>query len=231
MKFINPYLKFLLAILLFTGRSFGGELKEFSSAHWEKTSDENGITTFQSENSESQLFAFKVVGLIDAPVGKIANILIDSSFDKEWAPDLEESRLIRQVSPTERIEYWGVKTSALTKNRDFVIHESVELDQPNHRLIFRFRSVEDPLAPLTDKVRGTIRAGAYILIPKAGGKKTYVEYMVDLDPKGSIAKWIVNAVQKNFPRQAFEGLKRLAARPTVRDFPKVNPELLKLLPH
>ena len=79
---------------------------------------------------------------------------------------------------------------------------------PNH---------DDSGAPKTDYVRGEFTYGTFTLTSIEGGKKTRVLAEVLADPKGSVAKWIVNLFQKDWPHKTIESLRKQVAKPDIKD--------------
>jgi hypothetical protein len=59
------------------------------------------------------------------------------------------------------------------------------------------------------------------------GTKTHIMVEVHADPKGSIAKWIVNTFQTTWPRNTITRLRVQAAKPDVQDHPRLKAELTK----
>jgi hypothetical protein len=63
-------------------------------------------------------------------------------------------------------------------------------------------------------VRGEITNSSYKLEVLGDGSKTRVTVQIMADPKGSVPKWIVNLIQKSWPRTT---LQRLAAQSAKAD--------------
>ena len=59
------------------------------------------------------------------------------------------------------------------------------------------------------------------LVPMSIPDQTYVEARVFTDPKGSIAKWLVNFFQQGWPQDTFEGLRKQAAKSDIKTLPVV----------
>src|SRR6478609_5522980 len=60
------------------------------NGNWEKISDDDGIEVFKKEVSGSSLIALKGQGVIASPIGKVAQILLDTSRARDWVDRLEE---------------------------------------------------------------------------------------------------------------------------------------------
>ncbi len=190
---------------------------------WERVSSSDGITTYSKEISGAPTVAFLGEALIDAPVAKVAQVLIDTARKTEWVSDAMITRDIRQISQLERIEYNRTHAPWPIKNRDFVLRCKLELDQVQKTATVTFSSVPDPAQPETDEaVRGKVTKGSYIMKSMEGGTKTWVQVEILADPMGAVPKWAVNLVQRSWPRKTLTGIQRQVAKPDVIENPEVK---------
>jgi hypothetical protein len=111
------------------------------------------------------------------------------------------------------------------KDRDFVTRAKLEFDNAGKKVILKMHSVTDPLAPPTDFVRGEIMESYFIMTSIDHGTKTHISVEVHADPKGSIAKWIVNMFQKSWPHNTISRLRAQVAKPDIKDHPRLKAEL------
>lgn len=214
-----------LLLLIFSpcaSASTDGEVTDFSKAKWEKHSDDDGVRVDIWEVPNSPTFAFRAEGEIEAPVGKVASVLIDLTRRKEWNSDVGEARTLRQISATERLDYWVIETPFVIKDRDFVLHTKAEFDVPNNTLFLKFHSTDDPAMPETSRVRGKIHNSYYSLTPSPDGKKTKVVFLVHVDPMGSCPKWIVNMFQKGYPHRNLTALRKQVMKPDIGEHAQVK---------
>jgi hypothetical protein len=66
-------------------------------------------------------------------------------------------------------------------------------------------SVDHPDAPETVGIRGRLVASCYVLTP-LGPDRTRVEVEIQTDPCGMVPDWLVNIVQKEWPRKTLRGI-------------------------
>lgn len=192
---------------------------DFTQAAWETIEERRGIQTFRWRPPGHDLFAFKGIGVIDAPIAKIATLFEDWRRLTEWVPDLEEVRVLRHRSALERVQYMLFATPFIIKDRDFVINSRAHFDPETYVIRIEFHSILDPAAPETQNVRGRIVAGEYLLEPRDDLAKTRLTMQVYLDPRGSVPRWIVNRTQRSFPRKTISALRERCSREGVRDHP------------
>lgn len=185
---------------------------------WEEISKDDGIVTHRKEVEGSDIVAFRGEAVIEAPIAKVSNILIDTSRKKEWVAKIIEAKDIRPISEYERIEYNATSSGFFAvSDRDFVFRAKAQLNKEKGQVVFTLNSVEDPLAPETDRVRGSLNESKYVLTSLDGGKRTHMVVEIHADPKGSVPKWLVNLFQKSWPRKTIENIQKQAAKPDVTE--------------
>ncbi|HEX7477576.1 MAG TPA: START domain-containing protein [Polyangiales bacterium] len=189
---------------------------------WVRTSSEDGITTYKREVPGSPIIALLGEGIVAAPIARVASVLLDYSRASEWIDSLEEVRVIRMLGPLEFIEYDHVGTPpVILKDRDFVCRGKIELDLQQQTFTLSMEPTTDPAAPRTSYVRGELR-GYWKLKSIDHGRKTQVTAEMHGDPKGSVAKWLVNFFQKGWPRNTLESLREQVAKRDIKIIPQVQ---------
>ena len=184
---------------------------------WEELSDEDGIKVWKRDVPGSPIVALKGEAIVEAPVAKVASVLDDNSRDGEWVCSLVEAKVLRQISPTARIEYNHTHAPWPIKDRDFVFHAEVKADTSAKTLTYELRSIEDKLMPEDEDkaVRGELIDSRYIL--KADGNRTRLVVIIQADPRGSVPKWLVNLFQRAWPRETIEGIRAQCAKADVKE--------------
>jgi hypothetical protein len=142
-------------------------------------------------------------------------VIFDTARATEWIDSLVEARVVRRISDTEYVEYDHFGTPFVMKDRDFVTSNVLEYDAARQAITIRMRSTTDANAPPTSYVRGELISSTFVLTPTADGKGTRVSGDVHCDPRGSVAKWIVNYFQKDWPRSTLKSLRAQVAKPNI----------------
>ena len=189
---------------------------------WEKFDENEGIAVFRREVAGSPIIALRGEGVVDAPILRVASVLLDTTRSTEWIDRLAEVKVVRSLSDDEQIHWTHIKTPVVLKDRDFVFAIKLEFDPPNKKLFLNYHSVYDSGAPKTDYVRGEFKYGTFTLTSLEGGKKTRVLAEVLADPKGSVAKWIVNLVQKDWPYKTISSLRKQVKKPDIVDLARLR---------
>jgi len=202
---------------------------------WEEFDQEDGIRMYRHDVPGSSIVALRGEGFVEAPITRVASVLADRKRSTEWIDRLVKTKLIRQLSETETVEWDHIRTPTPLKDRDFVFKTSITTDPAKKKVVFSYRSVSDPLAPETDAyVRGIFKNGKFELTmasrKNADGsvtKGTIVNAEVEVDPRGSVPTFIVNMVQKSWPYQTLTALRKQVAKPDIKDDPRVVERLTR----
>src|SRR5581483_276307 len=144
---------------------------------------------------------------------------------------LVSSKVIRDLSPTEFIEYDHVGIAfpfdAVMQDRDFVSHVFLDFDPGSKRLIVRYEPAEDTQAPPLKKFTRGVMTCEFKLVPMSIPEETYVEAEIQCDPRGAVPKWLVNFFQQGWPQNTFESLRRQAKKADIQVLPVVDDLLAK----
>ena len=184
---------------------------------WEKFDEDDGIAVFRREVPGSSVIALRGEGVVNAPILRVLSVLVDTARAPEWIDSLTETKVVRKLSDDEFIEWDHIATPVILKDRDFVFDIKLVLNPKDKQVSLNYHSVYDSGAPKTDYVRGEFSYGTFRLTSIDGGKKTRFLCEVLADPKGSVAKWIVNLFQKDWPHKTIESLRKQVAKPDIKD--------------
>jgi hypothetical protein len=196
-----------------------------SVVKWNQCSDDNGLTTYWANVEGSQVIAFRGEGIVNAPIEKVASIIIDTTRGAEWINSLVLSKVVRNISDTEFIEYDHVGIpfpfDQVISDRDFVSDVNIKYDAKTGWMTVSYKPTTDPDAPTLKKYTRGIIDCEFKLVRMSFPNQTYVEARVFTDPKGSIPKWLVNFFQQGWPQDTFEGLRNQAKKTDINTLPVV----------
>lgn len=190
---------------------------------WVQTFRAEGTATFKRDVPGSDIIALRGLGRVDAPLMRVASVLLDYTRASEWVDSLEDVHIIRWTGPLEFIEYDRIGTPPLImKDRDFVCRGKLELDLAKQTLIMHVWPTTDASVPLDDRyVRGEL-TGYWRLKAIDGGKHTLVTAEMHGDPKGGVPKWLVNMFQTDWARETLEALRKQVSKPDIAILPQVQ---------
>jgi hypothetical protein len=228
-------LRFLAAALLVSFVGSGLAYADSPSSKWEMFDEEDGIKMYRHDVAGSSIVALRGEGFVAAPITRVASVLVDRKRSTEWIDRLVKTKLLRELSDTESVEWDHIKTPTPLKDRDFVFKTTIATDPAQKKVVFSYHSVTDPLAPETDDyVRGSFKNGKFELTMASRKNKdgsitrgTIVNAEVEVDPRGSVPKFIVNMVQKSWPHQTLVALRKQVAKPDIKDDKRVVDRLTR----
>ncbi len=205
----------LLSALVFWVISVHGDTQRLPP--WEKFDEQDGITVYRREVPGSPIVALRGEGIVNRPILRVTSVIIDTSRATEWIDSLAEARTLRKISDVEYTEWDHVETPFILKDREFVFVSKLELDARHKQISLNYHSINDNLAPKTDYVRGEFKYGTFKMTSIEHGTKTRILVELMCDPRGSIAKWIVNLFQKSWPYNTIVALRTQASKANIRD--------------
>ena len=194
------------------------------TVEWTLTGNADGITTYRQDVPGSAIVALKGEGVVNAPVWKIAAILLDTQRAPEWVDSLVESRVVRRLTATSYVEYNHLHLPLIIKDREFVSEVHIDVNPEDRSVALLYNPIDDPGVPLkgisgtsgtSRRVRGQIVSGAFRARSLRTGRGTELVAEIHSDPKGAIPVWLVNVFQKSWPRKTFEGIRKQATKADV----------------
>ncbi len=185
------------------------------SEEWEKVNEKDGIQVSVRNVPGTSLVAVRGEAELDAPPGKVLQVIMDCGRAKEWVDHLKECRRVRQFSDYEYVTHNHFGTPFVMKDRDFVARVKITVDLKAQAVQAVFRSIEDADAPPTDAIRGNIIESKYQILALDGGKRSRMVGEALVDPKGSVPKWIVNFFQRQWPVTTIKSLRKQVAKSDI----------------
>jgi len=179
---------------------------------WELVSDDGVIEVGRKTVPDSPLFAFRGAMVMEVHASRLAEVLLTDEIGQEWVDLMVFSKALRDEGDGLRLIHQNYDLPWPLKDRDYLMRQQATYDAETGIFTLTFESVEDSLLPARDCC---VRAQAYrtywrLQALDDGG--TFVEVEVLTDPAGALPAWLVNAIQKDWPRATLTGLKRRATQ-------------------
>lgn len=190
-------------------------LAGLDAADWTLVGRRDGIEVYRRDMPGTPLVVFKGVGTIEAPVWKVAAILLDTKRAPEWADSVKESRVVKRLGPSEYEEYNHFGMPFILKDRDFLSDVRIQISAEEKAFSLTYRPTDDRDVPRSHNVRGQIDYGFFEVTSLEPGRRSMLRAEVQVDPKGAIPAWVVNFFQKNWPLNTFQGIRSQAAKPDI----------------
>jgi hypothetical protein len=174
---------------------------------WKLISEKDGIYVYIQNLENSKFKAVRAVCTVDCGVTKLSYVLMDVSNTKDWVYATKICKLLKKMSPTDIFYYSEVELPWPVSNRDFIIR--ITLTQDEKTKIARIVAENHPeyVPEKKNVIRIPKSAGNWTLTPLGDGR-TKVEYVIHVDPGGSVPAWMVNMLADVGPHSSFTKLKK-----------------------
>ena len=192
----------ILSMCLTSSKVFSGD----SGGFWEKIREENNVVVYSQEINGSGIIKVKAEVVIDANMQLIQTTIDDVSYRQRWVPYLSESRILKEYSVTEKLEYSHFSAPWPASDRDFIYRHRL-LRKDDKKIVFVLNVVESELMPeQSGIVRADMMESQYTLTALTN-KQTKVELIFYADPKGWLPDWLINKIQQVLPYIMLRNLK------------------------
>jgi hypothetical protein len=182
---------------------------------WKLVGSQHGVEIYRRDVPGSPVVAFKGQGTIEAPLWKVAAILLDTRRAPEWADSLKESRVVKRIGPNAYIEYNHLGMPFILRDRDFVSEVVIDVNAEARTFALVYKPTAEGNPPVSGHVRGEITAGVFHLRSIEPGRRSALTAEIQCDPKGAIPTWVANFFQRSWPMNTFERLRSQAAKPDI----------------
>lgn len=185
-------------------QAVGGSVKD--NGNWVLKKDESGIKVFTRSTAAMKFNELKVECTFEGRISQMAAVLLDVSNHPRWAYKTAKSQLLKSVSATELFTYSEIECPWPFQNRDVVAHVTLAQDSSNKIMTFVSENVNGYLPDNPDKVRMKYSKVTWMVIP-VSKTQFKVEYVVQVDPGGSVPAWLLNLFATRGPFETFLKLK------------------------
>jgi len=173
---------------------------------WTLSSNEEGIQVYTRPTADSKIKAVKVSCILAASATQAVAAILDIQTCNEWVYHSKQNVLIKQISPLDLIYYSEVDVPWPVENRDYVVH--IQAEQNPHTKIV---TINSPCIPgYVPEKKGIVRishsVGKWTITP-AGKNQVKAEYVLAVDPMGTIPAWLINLFATKGPTETFRKLK------------------------
>uniref|UniRef100_A0A5F8G4F0 START domain-containing protein 10 n=1 Tax=Monodelphis domestica TaxID=13616 RepID=A0A5F8G4F0_MONDO len=126
----------------------------------------------------------------DVPAETVYDVLHDIEYRKKWDSNVIETFDIARLTVNADVGYYSWRCPKPLKNRDVITLRSW-LPMGADYIIMNYSVKHPKYPPRKDLVRAVSIQTGY-LIQSTGPKNSVITYLAQVDPKGSLPKWVVN---------------------------------------
>jgi hypothetical protein len=186
----------------------GGSLA--AQNNWILKRDKEGIKISTRQSARSRFNDIKVEMDLPGNIGQLAAILIDVDRYNQWSYSTKKSVLIKKVTANKLIYYSEISAPWPATNRDLYAVMEINTDSVSHLLQVISVGDKNYQPPKSDLVRIPYSKGVWN-ITTVSNKVIHLNYVLEVDPGGSVPAWILNLFSTRAPLETFKNLKNKMA--------------------
>jgi hypothetical protein len=177
-----------------------------TNGDWELEKNESGIKVYTRTIDGEDIREFKATVLIDAPVKKVADIILDINNYSTWYPQISESKIIKKINSNEYYVYNVLDLPWPSSDRDGVSKMNITITEAATTIKMEAINGVKPKNP--DYVRITKSYGFWKFTKQ--GTKTSLHFQYFANPGGSLPDWIINMFIVDNPFETLQILRTKA---------------------
>lgn len=188
-------------------------VRSAAAADWRHLFTKDGVRVEALEVPGCDLPRLRGVATIDANLYEILAVIDDVPAHRAWVPRIQQSRVLKRPAPTQLWMYTRFDFPWPTSDRDSVLRVQVGRRlQPRHEVVLRTWRDPSYAHPAVADVVRVPRSEALVTLRLVTPTRTEISYEVDIDPGGSLPRFVVRWLLRDMPRQLVRGLaERVAA--------------------
>lgn len=195
----------LISLLLFLPFAFC-----YGQGAWVVSKQENGIKIYSRHSQHSEFDDIKVETDFPGNVSQMASILADVEKYPQWAYATKTCKLVKKTSSTDFIYYSEIDVPWPSTDRDLYAHCKITFNRDTHSFKLIAEAIKDYAPEKKDIVRIVLSKGTWN-VSTISNKMIHVEYILELDPGGTVPAWLLNLFSTKGPLETFASLKKKMA--------------------
>ena len=200
---MSTFLKHSATVLLAT-ILYCYPLAVFSQGQWELKRSGNGISVYQKD-SDSKFKTVKVHAILKGNKAKLVKILQAVEGNTDWVYATKRAYLVEKFTDSNLIYYAETALPWPMKNRDQPIHMTIYPESADS--ILTITTIGEP-ARLPEN-RSLVRIRSFSgtwKVKTVNPDQIEIDYILNVDPSGSVPAWLVNMFVSKGPYETFSKL-------------------------
>ncbi len=183
------------------------ETSIFGQNNWVLQKEKDGIKISSRHTASSQFDDVHVEVDLPGNIEQMKSILLDISHYKDWSYAMKKSVLIKQLGPGRLIYYSEIEVPWPATDRYFYANFDLEEDSASQTIKLISVNLPDYMPASKDLLQVTSVKGLWN-ISTISRKVIHVDYILELNPGGSLPAWVLNLFSTKGPLETFENIKQ-----------------------
>jgi hypothetical protein len=179
---------------------------------WEYVLTRDGVVVHQRTVPGRGFPTFRGLGIVNSDMFQVLAVLRDVNRHSQWMERSAETYMIEKTDEFHYTVYGRTDAPWPVSDRDAVFRSAVKVDYRRKVVTVHFWAVRSRRKPPVKGVVRMTRLRGYFRFRALGKDRTYVTYVVDADPQGSIPGWIARLATRTLPVGTISNLRRQARR-------------------
>jgi hypothetical protein len=179
---------------------------------WKLKTDKDEVQVYMKAEENTSYKSVKTITTVRTTLSAVSAILLDVLKTPDWVYGTKKCSLLKKESPTSLYYYAEMGMPWPVSNRDFVIRISLT-QNPQTKVVTVIATNLPTYIPEKDGLVRIQRSSGRWTISPAGNGMVRVEYILLVDPGGSLPASIVNMFSYNGPLQSFKNLRSQVNKP------------------
>jgi hypothetical protein len=174
---------------------------------WTLKKEKDGINVYNRRSDFSKVNDTRVEMDLPGTIDQLAAILRDVNNYPDWVYSARNSRMVKKVNENEVIYYSEIGTPWPASNRDYYADLRFNFNPASRSMNVISVGMKDYLPEKKDLVRVPMSRGLWTVTTQSE-KKIHLQYILQIDPGGSVPAWIINSFASKAPIETFAKLKQ-----------------------
>jgi len=197
---VRNCLRTLLLLLIF-------ESPLFAQNEWTTQKEKDGIKISSRHSPTSPFNDIRVELDLTGNIDQLEAILVDVSRYKEWSYATKVSRLVKSMGPENFIYYTEIEVPWPATNRFFYANFELKKKLTERSMHVTAENILNYQPVPKDLVQVPLTRGTWN-ITTVTNKSIHVDYILEMNPGGSLPVWVLNLFSTKGPMESFENIKK-----------------------
>ena len=183
------------------------ESPAFAQNEWTTLKEKDGIKISSRHSTTSPFNDIRVELDLTGTIEQLESILVDVSKYKEWTYATKVSRLVKSMGPERFIYYSEIEVPWPATNRFFYANFELKKKLTERSMHVTAENILNYQPVPNDLVQVPLTRGTWN-ITTISNKSIHVDYILEMNPGGSLPVWVLNLFSTKGPLESFENIKK-----------------------
>ena len=188
----------------------------FAQYEWNLKKDKEGIRVYSRTSEHSKFNEIKAEFGIRARLSELAAVMLDADDHVQWQYSTKSSYLLQRLSDSELYFYNEINAPWPVANRDLIVHLKISQDRTSRVMTIAAVCTPGFSPSYPSIVRVPVSKAIWTVTP-VNNDSLHVEYVLEIDPGGSVPAWLINMFASRGPYESFRNLRQQVLLPKYRN--------------